>query len=83
MHRKVISSSVLEAVHSVIGIQKIEFDVHGIAFLTMLSDLCTPFKFADTFNARVVEGVGQLDKELLKDPCKFLKSVAVPCDEVP
>ena len=63
------SLPVLEAVHSVIGIQKIEFDVidvHGIAFLTMLSDLCTPFKFADTFNARVVEGVGQLDSKFLK-----------------
>ena len=60
----------LEAVHSVIGIQKmVEFDANGIVecILTMLSDFCTPFKFADTFNnAREVDGLADLDKDLFK-----------------
>ena len=59
----------LEAVHTVIGIQKmVEFDAHGIVecILTMLSDFCSPFKFADTLNAREVDGLADLDKDLFK-----------------
>ena len=47
----------------------VEFDANGIVecILTMVSDFCTPFKFADTFNnAREVDGLADLDKDLFK-----------------